>query len=183
MAGTTVNPYRFGGQVGYRQDSVSTQYVRARHLDTSKGRWVSRDPIGFEGGHVNLYAYVENNPVMRIDPSGLLSWNITYGHFCGPQTKAGKPPPINKVDACCQTHDNCWERSKCTFAKGSWGARSGPCKTCNDALCACIKAHPCPSVAFGLPDPLCSLTEDIVLCGGGCTGAAYPKIYCACLVI
>jgi len=34
------------------------------------GRFVSEDPIGFEGGDVNLYAYVGGNPVMFVDPEG-----------------------------------------------------------------------------------------------------------------
>jgi hypothetical protein len=34
------------------------------------GRWLSRDPIGFNGGDANLYRYVANMPTMRTDPSG-----------------------------------------------------------------------------------------------------------------
>ncbi|MEN8215459.1 MAG: RHS repeat-associated core domain-containing protein [Pseudomonadota bacterium] len=34
------------------------------------GRWLTRDPIGVEGG-VNLYVYVANNPINVIDPLGL----------------------------------------------------------------------------------------------------------------
>jgi len=36
-----------------------------------EGRFISRDPIGFAGGDVNVYAYVGNQPVMIKDPSGL----------------------------------------------------------------------------------------------------------------
>ena len=32
-------------------------------------RWLSRDPIGYEGGY-NLYEYVESNPVKFVDPDG-----------------------------------------------------------------------------------------------------------------
>jgi len=32
---------------------------------------MSKDPIGFDGGDVNLYGYVLNDPVNKFDPSGL----------------------------------------------------------------------------------------------------------------
>ena len=41
----------------------------ARPYDPNMGRWLSRDPIGEEGG-VNLYAMVSNNLVNAIDPLG-----------------------------------------------------------------------------------------------------------------
>jgi hypothetical protein len=40
------------------------------HPDT--GRWLSRDPIGEKGG-VNLYGFVENNPINRWDILGKIS--------------------------------------------------------------------------------------------------------------
>src|SRR5262245_28369400 len=39
--------------------------------DPNSGRFVSRDPIGFASGEVNLYLYCGNNPVNATDPSGL----------------------------------------------------------------------------------------------------------------
>jgi len=41
-----------------------------RALDSTIGRWLSRDPIAEQGG-VNLYAYVANDPIDSIDPAGL----------------------------------------------------------------------------------------------------------------
>ena len=38
-----------------------------RFYDPSTGRYISADPIGLAGG-INLYAYVENDPVNKIDP-------------------------------------------------------------------------------------------------------------------
>ncbi|MDZ7619495.1 MAG: family 16 glycoside hydrolase, partial [Patescibacteria group bacterium] len=35
------------------------------------GRWMSEDPIGFEGKDGNLYAYVGNGPGNAVDPAGL----------------------------------------------------------------------------------------------------------------
>jgi RHS repeat-associated protein len=46
-------------------------YYRARFYDPQAGRFISEDPIGFVGGDVNLYRYVNNSPVRWVDPSGL----------------------------------------------------------------------------------------------------------------
>ena len=35
--------------------------------------WIQPDPIGFNGGDINLYRYVGNNPVNWVDPFGLLT--------------------------------------------------------------------------------------------------------------
>jgi RHS repeat-associated protein len=70
-SGTETNFLRFAGEVGYWRDLTNWIYVRARVLDSVKGRWDSRDTQGFGGGDWNLYRYVGNNPVVRTDPSGL----------------------------------------------------------------------------------------------------------------
>ena len=43
---------------------------RARWYDPASGRWLSKDPIGLEGG-LNLYEAFGNNPVCFRDPTGL----------------------------------------------------------------------------------------------------------------
>ena len=42
---------------------------RMRWYDPVTGRWLSKDPIGLSGG-LNLYAFCEGNPILRIDPQG-----------------------------------------------------------------------------------------------------------------
>ena len=39
-------------------------------LPPNQGRFLSRDPIGYNGG-INLYAYTGNNPANGADPAGL----------------------------------------------------------------------------------------------------------------
>jgi len=52
-------------------------YYRARYYDPKAGRFITKDPISFAGGDVNLYAYVGNNPVNWVDPSGML-WGSVF---------------------------------------------------------------------------------------------------------
>jgi len=44
---------------------------RARYYDPNVGRFISEDPLGFDGGSVNLSIYADSNPVMNVDPDGL----------------------------------------------------------------------------------------------------------------
>ena len=64
----------FGSSVTYTgrewDREAGLYYYRARFYDPETGRFISKDPIGFRGGDVNLYSYVGQNPVNWIDPSG-----------------------------------------------------------------------------------------------------------------
>jgi hypothetical protein len=44
---------------------------RARYYNPTTGRFLSEDPIGFEGSGTNLYAYASENPLSFTDPSGM----------------------------------------------------------------------------------------------------------------
>jgi RHS repeat-associated protein len=50
-------------------------YNRARYYNPTTGRFISEDPLGFSGGGPNFYAYVGNDPVLFIDPTGLCTNN------------------------------------------------------------------------------------------------------------
>ncbi len=64
-------PFGFAGGI-YDQDTKLVKFG-ARDYDPETGRWISKDPIKFDGG-INLYAYADNDPVNRIDPNGLTSF-------------------------------------------------------------------------------------------------------------
>jgi RHS repeat-associated protein len=62
-------PFGFAGGL-YDGD---TGFVRFgfRDYEPETGRWTAKDPVGFAGGDVDLYAYVVNNPIKFADPYGL----------------------------------------------------------------------------------------------------------------
>ncbi|HEV8379778.1 MAG TPA: RHS repeat-associated core domain-containing protein [Tepidisphaeraceae bacterium] len=73
----SATPARFA-YTGQEYDAESGLYFyNARYYDPKVGRFISQDPIGFEGGDANLYRYVGNNSVNEVDPTGL----ITGGGF------------------------------------------------------------------------------------------------------
>lgn len=59
-----------------------------RFYDPNLQRWLSRDPIGEEGG-INLYEFVNIEPIGFIDPDGLKSWLCKRAL----NKKPGTPPP------------------------------------------------------------------------------------------
>ena len=64
-------PYRFVGSLGVRWDTdLGLHYMRNRWYDSALCRFVSKDPIGLQGG-VNLYTYTNNRPSDQSDSYGL----------------------------------------------------------------------------------------------------------------
>gem|GEM_PF-5603997 len=59
----------FGGKYGYYQDPTGLYLLGSRYYDPTNGRFLTRDPIGYQAGP-NLYAYCRDNPITRCDPKG-----------------------------------------------------------------------------------------------------------------
>jgi RHS repeat-associated protein len=66
--GSITNPLQYTGREFDPESGI--YYYRARYYDPSAGRFISEDPIRFQGG-IDFYAYTLNNPVNWIDPFGL----------------------------------------------------------------------------------------------------------------
>lgn len=79
-------PWRFSSK---RSDpETGLIYFGRRYYDPDTGRWITPDPIGFEGGP-NLYAYVSNNPLTHVDLYGL-DWMRVGDNWISENSYEGK---------------------------------------------------------------------------------------------
>jgi len=72
-------PIGFAG--GLADPETGLVHFGYRDYEPASGRWTTRDPVLFDGGQFNLYAYVGNSPVTFRDPLGLwcLGGSAYYG--------------------------------------------------------------------------------------------------------
>jgi RHS repeat-associated protein len=103
-----VNP--FGFSTKYTDTETDLVYYGYRYYSPALGRWLSRDPIEERGG-LNLYGFVNNDPVNKWDKLGkqmglpipnsgqiarsFLSWTPPWTGCCG-----GKS--YNRITHCCR---------------------------------------------------------------------------------
>ncbi len=71
LSGTVDSDFQYTGHYAHSPSGLFLAPYRA--YDAELGRWISRDPLG-EGGGINLYGYVSNDPINWIDPLGL--WTV-----------------------------------------------------------------------------------------------------------
>ncbi|MBJ6474313.1 MULTISPECIES: RHS repeat-associated core domain-containing protein, partial [Enterobacter cloacae complex] len=61
----------------YADGETGLHYNLFRYYDPQVGRFIVQDPIGFNGGNLNLYNYAPN-PLLWIDPMGLALSGVDF---------------------------------------------------------------------------------------------------------
>ena len=71
LQGAMEADFQYAGYYRHARSGLNLTMFRA--YSPNLGRWISKDPIGEEGG-LNLYGYVANCPLDFSDPYGLVNW-------------------------------------------------------------------------------------------------------------
>jgi len=116
------NPFRYRGH-GYFDGHSGLHYLRNRFYDPSLGRFITADPywnVWNMMGDVwairqatNLYAFVANNPIMFIDPSGL---RLTQWDRQWVRTRASRDQ--------LERNSNAWHATNCPAKRAVLAANS-----------------------------------------------------------
>ena len=100
---------------GYYSDAARGLYLAMhRPYSADSGRWLSRDPVGESGG-INLYGFVQNDPVNKVDPLGLEPYidNARYIRRC---TRMCMAEECEKYENSKGAYDHTVTIAKCIFS-------------------------------------------------------------------
>ena len=108
--GTLHQPFRFSTKP--YDEKTGLFYYGYRFYAPAMGRWVNRDPLGFYGGDLNLYGFVQNNPVNFTDPKGLINYgqqSVFDKYLTDPDFFINQPGSINNQS---NTYGKCKKSKK-----------------------------------------------------------------------
>ncbi len=198
VVSTGGNIFAYTGHV--YEESTGLYYAKARYYDAEIGRFVSEDNYRGEQDNpasLNLYGYVNNNPIMHSDPSGNMSvaagagavitvktiieviiggvsFIVTIGYFF---SKEGQEEFKNAVEVICNEVKYTVKKFKKKFEKQfaaqlEWGAIAPPSKKLADAI-----SIPSTTIVIGENEYKCNTkAESITISMGKNKDQYYPAV-------
>lgn len=125
------------------------------------GRFIQKDPSGFADG-VNLYVYVQNNPINWTDPKGLQQTGVIIITPMGPGVYIPPVPiPMSMPPKTIPTTQPPWEPNDPLNLNPTPGDKFSFCMATCQAMFAAMK---CPRVASFVP---CAIICTANAFGGG----------------
>ena len=97
LTGTTVNPFRYVGSLGYYFNRDTADFhISVRRYLAALGRFASADPTGLLAD-ADLFGYCGNSPMSSADPSGLMKITATRAKLtlCGGTEFSATYTPYN----------------------------------------------------------------------------------------
>jgi RHS repeat-associated protein len=82
----TATPAWYGSLLANKEDATGLQFRRNRYVDPITGRFTQEDPLGLAGG-MNLYGFVNGDPVNMSDAFGLCTEQQRKSGGCGVSEK------------------------------------------------------------------------------------------------
>lgn len=111
------------------EPSVQVRYYGFRYYDAATGRWPSRDPIDENGG-LNIYGFVGNDGVGRIDLLGLKVTFVWSGNC--PKASGRNKGRMIRAKKCCLKDGGKWghrwerkgfsDNAECVMSSSAWKA-------------------------------------------------------------
>lgn len=157
------SPWGFKALWAYTSDSeTGLLLLTHRYYDPESGRFLTRDPIGYSGG-VNLYAYVNNNPVKKKDPSGLDDADREFDN------RFNQPPPYPPSLGMPENNPllfptsglEAWGAQGRNFPANDWDPHGGAYRHCVAACLLSRRVGPLASVLVWVWDTFSENPEDM----------------------
>jgi RHS repeat-associated protein len=110
--GSVANPFLFAGQ--YRDSETGLYYLRARCYDPVTAQFLSRDPLLEQTR--TPYGYATENPLNRVDPSGLDTINTLPAGYTGPTVNCAMIDSSGMNNYILMNPDKLSDSDRCTQA-------------------------------------------------------------------
>jgi RHS repeat-associated protein len=141
--GSTANPYRYVGSLGYYQTGNDLMHLGARYYMPEAGRFIQRDPLPFAD---NQYGYVDNDPSSSVDAAGARPVKPNDPRFPQHPSHGWVPVLLNK--ACIEAAvRNAYAITNKHFP-GTRGELNGPEDAYRHCVWACLVRKTCGGAAY-----------------------------------